>query len=281
MKITCMIPTRRADQIIGCVHSFAMLESREHEVTYAIGVDSDDPASIEAAARVVQNRRASLTIFERLPSLGAYHNELAARVPADVYTTLGDDVICIAPRWDAAIATAVEVNPKGIWWWACPPEREAIYPIVTEAWRVAAGRIFTDLFPCWYDDVWLREVAMMVTGGDVPRMAGAALIDCPMPTTRMRDLLFWDDFFHVCRPARLAEARKIADVLCPERDSDAMALMSAQFCPNDKFRASIPEIEKNQGDKLPVTVSYIASKQRAEGIMAKIAEIHAASLVAA
>ncbi len=277
MKITCMIPTRRGDQVMGCVHAFSMLESREHEVTYAIGVDNDDPKSIEAASRTVQNYRASMSIFERQPALGNYHNMLATAAPADVYTTLGDDVICTKPGWDKAIAEAVTANPKGVWWWACPKEREAIYPIVSAAWREASGRIFTDLFSHWYDDVWLREVVIMVTGEDVPRIDGAHLVDCPMPTTRMRDLLFWDELFHACRPARVIEAKKIADALGIPRTHDEIAALSATFVKNESFRASIPSVEEAQGDKLPVTASYVASKQRAEKIMAKIESIQAAA----
>jgi len=277
MKITCMIPTRRGNQVFGCVHALSMLESHENEVTYAIGVDSDDPASIEAASRTIQHYRASMSIFERLPALGSYHNELAARTPADVYTTLGDDVMCIAQHWDRAITEAATNNPQGVWWWACPPDREAIYPIVTEAWRQASGRIFTDLFSHWYDDVWLREVVIMVTGAEAPRIAGAKLVDCPMPTTRMRDLLFWDDLFHACRPARVAEAVKICNTLGIPRSIEDIEAIAATFCPNEKFRASIPTVEANQGDKLPVTPSYIASKQRAEKIMADIRQIHAAA----
>jgi len=277
MKITCMIPSRRGDQIIGCVHALSMLESRENEVTYAIGVDGDDPVSIEAATRVLQRRRATMSVFDRLPALGSYHNQLAERTPADVYTTLADDIICTSPAWDKAIAEAVTANPNGVWYWACPKDREAIYPIVSENWRKASGTIFTDLFSHWYDDVWIREVVIMVTGSDAPRIQGAHIVDCPMPTTRMRDLLFWDDFFHACRPARLAQAVKICEALGIDRSVDEMARICATFCPNEKFRETIPQVEEAQGDKNEITQSYIASKIRAEGIMAKLTEISTAA----
>jgi len=272
MKITCMIPTRRATFIGGCVHALSMLESGEHEVVYSIGVDNDDPASIEAAARCTQTHRASMSLFSRLPALGSYHNQLATAVPADVYTTLGDDVICVSPKWDKAIAEAVEANPRGLWWWDAFDDRKAIYPIVTETWRAVTGRIFTDLFPCWYDDVWIREVGIMVTGFEVPRIEGAKLADCPMATTRMRDMMFWDDFYHATRGARLVEAKAIADKLYPERRLEDMTAVMDTFCPNEEYRATIPEVEETQGDKHPVTASYLVAKERAVTILQTISE---------
>jgi len=278
MKITMMIPTRRGDQILGCIHAMSMLESHEHEVTYAIGIDSDDPVSIESASRCLQRYRCSMSIFERLPALGSYHNELAARTPADVYVCCGDDIICISQNWDRAIAEAVEANPKGLWWMDCPQDRLAIYPVVSEQWRAAAGgKVFDDLYPYWYSDVHLREIGIMVTGVEVPRVSGAMIVDCPMPTTRMRDLLYWDDFFHKTRPARLVEAIKICSVLYPDRDVSEMQRLSATFCPNESFRATIDQVVETQGDKLPPTPSYMAAKQRADMILEKIDEIYSAA----
>lgn len=252
-----------------------MLESRKHDVVYGIGVDTDDPASVQIASILQHQYRVSVSVFERCKSLGQYHNDIARLQPGDVHTTLGDDVICSSVGWDDAIARVVENDPNGIWWWSCSGNRQVIYPIVSRGWLDAAGKIFTDFFPFWYDDVWLREVAIVARNGEeVPRIGGAKLIDCPTRTTRMRDVLFWDDFYQATRPARVAEGQHIARKLGMDITKERAWEIASVFAANEEFRARAHEVEAAQGEQTGPTPEYIAAKKRAEIAMSKISEIN-------
>lgn len=267
MKFTAIVPTRgRPEMLNGCLHSFAYLESRVNEVHYVACVDLDDPVTAEAA-KLYQRRYPTLTIlfFNRPPSLGQYVNEAAAKFPADVYLSLADDVICASPGWDEAIRKAVEEDPRGVFWWRTPETRKATYAIVTRAWHEAAGRIFTDLFPFWFDDMWLREVYLMASGKDIPMLDGARLNDIPLKTTRMRDLIFWDDFFHLVRYRRRIEARRIAEKFGWPDVTGAL-----NFTPNHAFRARADKVAEVQGEKAPPDARYLQAKARAETILAKL-----------
>ena len=277
MKLTAIIPTRgRPHMLAGCLHTFANLQSRKHHVQYAVAVDVDDPETI-VAAKELQKRypTLSVTIFNRPPSLGEYSNRIAERVPADAYCTICDDVVCVSSKWDDAIAKELEATPKGIWWFKSDPERPVTNVIMSHAWYKAQGRIYTELFPYWYDDMWIREVVVMATGKDVPQVEGAGIVDIPMGTTRMRDLLFWDDFFQISRPGRVAQARKIAEAL--GYDVTVAAKIAPVFHPNHEFRKRADDVVNIQGDKKPASPEYMIAKARAEKMLARIGMLQASA----
>lgn len=273
MKISAIIPSRgRNGLLVGCVHTFARLTSTKHEVTFVICADLDDSPTIAAAFDLrTMFPNVAVRVSDRRPALGSYYNEACVAHPADAYCAIGDDTLCTKPDWDDAIAQAVAGTPNGLWWWSCEGERQAIYPIQSHAWYKAAGRFFTDLFPFWFDDVWLREIAVMVTGKEVPRIEGARLVDTVTRTTRMYDLGFWDDFYQATRLARVSEARKVSAAL--GMPAELVNQMAVQLGPNKEFRATADQVVEIQGDTAPPSPGYLQAKARAERVLARIAMI--------
>lgn len=281
MKISVIIPSRgRTHTLIGALNSLHSLSSRKHEVTYGIVCDEDDPATIGTAKSLQAVMPVAYSVSPRSPSLGQLVNEMADYMPADVYLSLADDVLCLTPNWDDMIAQAWEKEPRGVWWWT--PAREdqpVLYAIVSHKWKEAnGGKLFTDYFPFWYDDLWLLSVWILVYEGPMLTI-DAKIMDCPRHTHRMRDLRFWHNFYIAMNPTRIKQAKDIAAKLnFPQSklvgasvglpDLSISEALSKRLLETPKeFEESMEKIVDNQGDKEPVTEAYARAKARAEKLM--------------
>lgn len=265
MRISVVIPSRgRPLSLMETVLTINGRVSRRHDVRFVIGCDADDDETIAMALSL---RQGGLPVIPRVgarpSSLGGLVNSLVEKCPADVYCSLGDDIKVLSDGWDDLIAEAWHRKPDGVWWWSC--KSEAMFAIVSEQWRVAAGRIFTDYFPFWYDDIWLAEVIRYATG----RIGGERLpvwLDDRAPGThRMRDMALWDAFFWSRREERKAAARCItANLGWPRVESfDGLDIGK-----NPAFDlAAIAAIEAKQGERSPPTPEYLTALKRAKTLM--------------
>lgn len=265
MRLSVLIPSRgRPRELSLAIAALERRASRAHDVRYVIGCDADDDQTI---AMSLDLWKCGLPIVHhiapRQPSLGGLVNRLALKAPADVYCSLGDDVRVLTTGWDARIAAAWEADPRGVWWWCT--SNDSTYAIVSEAWRAAAGRIFTDHFPYWYDDMWLVELQRYVTGRKGDRL-DIWLEDRARGTHRMRDLAFWDEFFWSRRAARKVEARMIAQRLGlpPVPTFDGLDLARSQTFDGD-------ELEARQGERTLPTMEYLDAYRRAQALMKEAA----------
>jgi len=253
------------------------MSSRLHAISYAIGYDSDDPATGEAAYMLGLGEPVVIPYCsERIGSLGQMVNNIAAKTPADVYCSLCDDVEILSRNWDHTIYANWLEQPDGVWWWRALKERPATYAVVSHKWYEAAGYIFTDYFPFWWDDVWLMQVWNLASG-KLPLGIDAFLDDRAFATHRMRDLRFWTDFYTVLKPQRLSEAARIGRALGWPPNGKSLVIENGVPLGDVRpgFLTEIPGIEAHQGDKGPATPEYLAAKQRAEHMM-RTAESRAA-----
>ncbi len=275
MKLTVIIPSRgRAEKLAAVIRNLRKLESEKHEVSYVIGADDDDPETVGMGQLLsgpqLYGGPCACAVFKRLPSLGGYVNKMAELVPGDVYVSLCDDVLVTTAHWDQKIAEAVEAKPDGVFWWKCDEKRAATYAIVTEKWRAAAGYIFTDYFPFWWDDVWLLHVWMLASE-DAWHYVDAHLEDLPQKTHRMRDLRFWGEFYKDRQQERIDEADRIRAALgwgLRTLNAEKFAEFAMRVTAlSAEFFADADNIEARQGEKAPPTPEYLRAKTRAETLM--------------
>lgn len=237
-----------------------------HKITYVIGADADDPQTI-AAANILRTNVPGVESFctVRLGSLGQMVNVMAAKYPADVYCSLCDDVEIKTPGWDEVISRHWKKKPDGLWWWRTREDRPATYAIVSHKWYEAAGgRIFTDYFPFWWDDVWLAQLWYMATG-DHLWAANVWLEDKPFGTHRMRDLRFWADFYNSRRRERFEQANAIVSKLGWPINEKAWETELGDL--RDQFMRDCDKVQERQGDRRPPTSEYLKAKARAERMM--------------
>ena len=275
MKITAIIPSRgRSFQLLATIRTAQKLESGKHEVTYIVGCDSDDPETIGMCQLMKAGSAAGGQVtahcFERTGSLGAMVNQMCRDVPGDVYCSMCDDMLIVTPGWDDKIAEAVGRAPDGVFWWKTDEKRPATWAIVTDNWLKAAGQMFTEYFPFWWDDLWLLETWVMASEGPL-LFIDAEAEDRPAKTMRMRDLQFWTDFYESQRPARIAAAKRIAAALGKPTTGITEKLSAAVLNLSPDFLRDIPKIEAGQGERSPPTPEYLAAKARAETLMKEAA----------
>lgn len=266
MRISVIIPSRgRPSLLARALGSLHVRASGKHEVAYIVGCDDDDP---NTAALVEQIKARGLPVKAhcgpRSASLGGMVNVMAAANPADVYCSLCDDVAALTFGWDEIIHAAWLKRRDGVWWWRT---KDSHYAVVSQKWYAAAGRIFTDYFPFWWDDVWLIQVGKYVTGKP-QQYIDAWLEDRAPATQRMRDLEFWTDFYWSRASERRAEGNRIRRAL---GRSAFRIEQHHEMHPNPDYTRRTGEIQAKQGERAPPTPEYLAAKARAEALMMKAA----------
>jgi hypothetical protein len=264
VRIAVLIPSRgRPLLLLETLLRMRGMESGAHDVQYVIGCDADDDQTVEMAMALLKGGFPVVPrIGKRQASLGGLVNLMAEKCPADVYCSLGDDVRVMTQGWDEVIGAAWRKEPDGLWWWCC--SNDATFAIVSEGWRAAAGRIFTDYFPFWYDDLWLIEVQRYVLGRKGDRL-DCWIADRAPGTHRMRDLAHWDAFFWSRREERKEQARMICERLGkPFVDPGDLLDLKPNAAFDDAAKAAIQD---KQGAKGPPTPEYLAAFLRSNTMM--------------
>lgn len=274
MDISVIIPSRkRVRGLSAMISSLHLLESGKNRVTYGVACDQDDAETIAFCEATKKEIPLAHYVGEGRPkSLGGLVNHMAVNMPADAYTALCDDMLCLTPYWDEVIAQAVHTIPHGVFWWKNAFPEEVTCAIVSEKWRVAAnGKIFTDHYPFWFDDLCLLETWMMATDREAI-VLDCSIADKPQHTYRMRDLWFWREFYTATRRLRLKESYKIAERLGLPQPVLSSALAKSIGDSLERMpRERIEQIERNQGEvNIPPDHNYLMTKERAKRILAEI-----------
>lgn len=272
MDITVIVPSRgRQRQLVTVLSSMHLLQSGKHQVTYAVACDADDVATVKTCEWLAKELPLVFNVAPRADSLGSLTNKMAELVPGQVYAQLGDDLLGVTPLWDEKIVDAVEKTPHGVFWWNNAWPLGVFYAIVTEKWRQAAGGIFTDHYPFWFDDLCLVELWMMTTDSDPISIPEIFIVDRPKNTIRMRDLVFWQDFFTATRALRLKQSFEIAKKLNLPEPILGDAIAERIFTSLQRQDpAMLRQIEDCQGEKTPPDMAYLRAKIRAEKILATL-----------
>lgn len=273
MKLNILIPSRgRPFQLAAALYSLFLNASEEHDIQFCVACDEDDKETVNALRALRPKMPLFVRCGPRPESLGSVANDLAAHWPADAYVIFADDLICSTYGWDAKVASAIEKTPHGVFWWRAARGVPTFVPIVTEKWRSAAGCIFTEHFPFWYDDLWLYELWIM-TSGDVPIELDIDVVDKPRSTLGMRELRFWHDFYTFMRAERVASSRRIAEKLGLQPQTVFSELIAEKFNGmshvTDDFLADI--MVKNKAETGEPSENYLRAKARAENLMRKVA----------
>lgn len=249
-------------QLTAALTSLRDNESGKHEVRYGIACDVDDKATIGTLVSLQAKIPIGYRVGHRPVSLDALHNQLALDMPAEVYVCFIDDALCLTKDWDDLIAQAYQADPKGVWWWTSKGQDLTLIPIVSEAWRSAAGKIFPEHFPYWWGDTWLAEVWILAAETHL-KFVPAVVLDCPRKTHTMRELKFWHDYYRWLQFERIEEAQAIAEKLELPRSGIAPALSGFTNHVNKDFVAKIDEIERGQGESGEPHEGYKEAKRRA------------------
>lgn len=267
MKLAVCTPTReRSLALIGVVMSLWRQRAGQDDIRFIVGIDDDDEKSLDACKRLGEEVPIHVSLAPR-STLGEVSNRLfSCAKDADAIVWATDRAFVITPGWDAIIAEAVTKLPNRVLWWSCPYEADCVMPIVTKRFAEAADYdLSPTIFPFWFNDTWLQELDLMVSGGPSLKVQ-AAYAGQRAQTTRGRDFAFWYKVFAATRPQRWEKAEKIAKRLGVE--ITMREFMTQHFAKYDAHgQANAAAFQKRFGDPREAGAEYIEAKSYAEKLL--------------
>lgn len=271
LKISVLIASRgNSSGLRSSIGALDMLASGKHDIVYIVSNDFDDVLTQTIVGELLRDDiSANIVCQKRVPSLGEAWNNAVSFAPADIYALISDRACPVTPIWDTILADAYMKDDTRVLWWTT--NASPVLPIVTHKWLEAAGRLYTDYFPFWFDDTWLHEVSAMVHGLPNYMVQAQLFINkkkSPI-TKRLRDLRFWMDFFIAKRPERIVHAADIRTKLGLKMPD--IKPIEAWFKSNDEmWNKKCAEWEKLMGDPSEPDESYFIAKKAAEDAIKNI-----------
>lgn len=270
LKISVLCASRNnAGNLRTVIGALDMLASGRHDIDYVVACDFDDVVTQREIGRIngaFVDSTAHLPVVmvcnKQRNTLGSAWNDAVRQNDSDVYALITDRALCITPEWDLYIADAIKKDDTRVTWWTT--SAGPVIPIVPNKWIEAAGQLYTDYFPFWFDDTWLMELSALVHGLPIYAVQASCFIRKKNPVTkRMRDLRLWMDFFIAKRPERKEHARKIREKLGLPKPN--MAPVEEYFRESDDMWAKEwQKWEAIAGDSSEPDAGYLEAKGKAE-----------------
>ncbi len=152
--------------------------------------------------------------IERLPrpdSVGEKWNHAVKVAPADVYMSMCDYVAHVTPGFDEKILEAASVFPDGVGV-VYNHMANLSFPFlnaVTHGYVEKTGGMYPEIFPYWFVDHWLDDIARMI---DRIAVADVAVhLDFKPQTQSMREPAFWATVYDATTMDRRRIAHSIID----------------------------------------------------------------------
>jgi hypothetical protein len=214
MKLTIALATRGRPPLLAQTLNRTLACIEDPNTRLVVLVDEDDHPT---NGLTVRDDRVVVSIAPREDSLGGKYNRALRIAPAEVYMTMVDYAPHVTPGFDKRIVEAAELFPDGI---------GVIYNhmanlsfpslnAVTARWAELTGGIYPEIFPYWFVDHWLDDLARMTD-----RIACAEVsADVAMRpgTQEQREPAFWAMVFDTLA----IERRQVALSVIHEMDEPA------------------------------------------------------------
>lgn len=216
-KLACVLATRgRPDLAKMCVIQTIRTMTNENTVFMA-ALDRDDILTIRALEDV-KNERVIISIKDREDTIAAKWNRALSIIPdADIYVPVMDKSPFLTLGTDSAILSAASHWPDGIGVVYNHPGQSGItgFQAITKTMVDIMGHIFPEIFPYWFTDPWLNDIAKQCGRIAYANCEIAHLIH-QAPTQELREPAFWTDVFDSLYLVRRSTAHKIIDATCDE-----------------------------------------------------------------
>ena len=275
MKISVLCASRNnASNLRTIIGALDMLQSGKNDIKYIIGcdLDDDDTKYVKQEKDFYRNYppldlrmdgvNLDFCFAGRSSNLGATWNRIAKESHSELYAIVTDRALCITPHWDLYLADIYSKDDTKVFWWKT--NAGPVIPIAPRKWLEAAGQLYTEYFPFWFDDTWLQELSILVHGLPIYGTQATCFIAKKNPmTNRMRDLRFWMDFFIAKRPERIVHAEKIRKKL-GLHEPDVKPIEEWLNSNEDLWDKEWKNWEKIAGDKSEPDETYIVAKKSAE-----------------
>lgn len=278
MSLTVIIGTRgRPDQLKTTLER-TLPNIVRSDTKLLVLVDADDEATLKAKCSFPSE--CVYSVKPREDTRGLKYERARTEAPADLYLVGHDCAPIVTSGFDQMVVEAGERFPDGIGC-VCSPLVNASFPAFqapTAKLVDLMGYIYPTMFPYWYIDHWLDDIARMIdryTLVDVHQ-------DCsphPGKTIGMRDVAFWATYYDLLAGERHAQAERILEAM--NEPEWRRQMFRHLFWPridersrwvNDIVRANAEMLEKHRAGPEVPTEQYQRAYVRA---LDHLAQLHA------
>jgi hypothetical protein len=275
-----LINTRgRPEKLTAAIMTLAGLAAQPEKITFGVRYDADDPDTEKALVRLGAHVRLKTFSGTRPRSMGGEINRMAAGIDAAFYHVLTDYIVPVTVYWDLSQFEQREREHAFVSCWSLAPgPTSPDYPVISRAWLDAAGgRIFTNNFPFWFDDMDLTHRYILAKGQlihPITSMGNAIGLHARKDKTqRMRDLEFWFAYYRHLEPGRVEWAKSTRKNLGlkPMRRGEFNEWLSKtrEFDAIWIKKHLTAKTTERLGDMRPPTAAYKARKKEAQEEMEK------------
>jgi hypothetical protein len=187
---------------------------RRRDTLFFVSVDEDDAETIDALQDYLKkDMGVRVLVRQREDSVGAKFNRIIKEVPdASVYLVMVDYVFHTTRGFDQIILDAADVFPDGIGVIYDNRMANASFPAinaVTRRWVELIGHIYPEMFPYWFIDHWLDDVARLTDRIVCADVAVDVTQQTLRTTQELREPYLWATFFDLCMLERRREAMAV------------------------------------------------------------------------
>lgn len=211
MSLTIALATRGRAKILQKTLDRTLPNIKDPLTRVVVLCDEDDVEMQPFRNFKYEKHRVEFSIAPREDSVGAKFNRVLGIAPADCYLVMVDYVAFTTPGFDEKILEAASIFPDGIGV-VYNHMANLSFPFmnaVTAGWVEKTGGIYPEIFPYWFVDHWLDDVARMI--GRIAFADVDVKGDFKPPTQGMREPKFWATLFDATTIDRREIAHRIID----------------------------------------------------------------------
>ncbi len=239
MKLTTIVATRGRPSSLIPTLTYTLRQMTRDDSTILLCVDDDDHETIAALPQLPDDPRLKISIKPREDTRGAKYQRALTEAPADLYMVGHDATTITTKGFDQAFVNGGKLFPDGIGV-VCSQMANASFPAlqcVTQKWVDLVGYIYNPIYPFWFIDHELDDLARMTGRVVYTEVDFEGWPHHRMKTIRMRDLIFWIEHFDLAQPRRRLLAFKIINAL--DEPEWRKTMLRSWFHPVEKRTESI------------------------------------------
>lgn len=276
MKISLLIPSRgRPLELLRTITETDRHIAKAKDTRISVALDLDDATNPDLPETTAQ---LTWHVGEREDSLGAKYNRAARLAPADLYVLGADDNIFTADGWDDQVREQFALFGDGFGFVyfgrldGTLPTNMAIPHALMER----QGFLFPDIWPVWFHDTWIDEIAHM-TGRVLWANVPVEEIDGRGKSRGIRDIVHWTAVFDATRPMRQTLSNRLsAEFNQPwvqEQLLQRRNVLEAFFASRMQYlRMNATTFERRMSFDAPEDERYIRIKERSREFLPKVQE---------
>lgn len=277
MKLLINLVTRGRPDILARTIETTLANITSPDTVLMVSVDDDDEAT-KQRLKWLSAPQVLVSVKPREDTLGEKYNRALAE-SCDLICNLSDYTAFTQKGFDEKIVEAAQVYPDG-YGIVVNHLRNASFPDIFVMTRKLADKLnyyFPPLFPYWFSDHWVQDLAKL--------MAREIVVDCPIaydragkPATQsIRELVWWSTFFDAAYLHRRMVAHTIVDGEDFEEPAWRKTLIKSHHPHiewrsrwiNDSVRPQARDLEwaSSQGGTIPVDERYLRAKVKAMNVV--------------